>query len=173
MNGQQKIIHDFLLVEGKSESIAEMKVYPSTEKFQYTYEWVKNVGGEDCNCLLQQMGNVIYLNGEIAKFTGNDELTIFRLLNELNGISHYGSFAVFGEQEKKVIVEQSHFCDGHIYSEQMIAEFTWSLYGRLFEYLHSANSVFEMNIPVLEAVDRAREISKIIRSDGTAAFTWQ
>lgn len=173
MNGQQKIIHDFLLVEGKSESVTEMKVYPSTERYQYSYEWIKTVGGERCNCYLQQMGNVIYLNGEITKFAGNDELTIFRLLNELNGISHYGSFAIFGDNEKTVVVEQSHFCDGHIYSDRMIAEFAWSLYGRLFEYLHSANSIFEMNIPVLESVNRAREISKIIRSGGTTAVTWQ
>jgi hypothetical protein len=156
MDKQEKIIRQFISDFEKRQGSAPREVDPTNGE-KYLFVWrMKSDKGEALYELFQ-LGDCLYFTARTETLADNDEFRMLKLLNWLNGWSHYGIFT-YAPHQKIVLFEQTHFCRFFEYSVDEIHHFHRQTMKRVSTYHLSADDIFNNGIDMKTAVDLANDV---------------
>ena len=156
MHKQEKIIRDFLSDIKETQGQFPKELAPRAGE-KYRFAWRAKGDEGKSYYELFQMGDCLYLTADIQTLADNDEYQMLRLLNWLNGWSHYGIFT-YSPPQKLVCYEQTHFCRYFEYTVGEIYDFYRQMNKRVAIFYLSADDVFNNGTDIEAAVDMARDI---------------
>jgi len=162
MEKQERIVRQFFSDLKSKNGVSPVEQAPRDGE-KYLFSWrMKSDKGEAIYELFQ-MGDCLYFTARTQTQADNDEFRILKLLNWLNGWSHYGIFT-YAPKQKTVLYEQTHFCRLFEYTVEEIYSFYVQSIRRVNVYHLSADDVFNNEVDIETAVDLANDVVRHISS---------